>query len=62
MSVAQISAHYAEEFIAKHPEHKNAVIGLRDLLLDEVSEGGDEDHELDLFYGACDDLLIEDKD
>ena len=53
---------YGKDFIAKHPQHKEQVLDYFQLMKDEVEEGGSVQHEINLFIGACDDLLIEDED
>ena len=49
------------EFIKKYPQHKAEVLDYFELMKDEISEGGNTDHEIELFMGACEDLLIEEK-
>lgn len=51
---------YGNKFIKEHPQHKEQVHEFFQLMKDEVEEGGSVEHEIDLFIGACDDLLIED--
>ena len=48
---------FGNEFVKKHPEHKTEVFDYFQLMKDEVAEGGSIDHEIDLFIGACEDLL-----
>jgi hypothetical protein len=43
----------------KHPQHKEEVRDFFQLMKDEISEGGSTEHEIDLFIGACEDLLTE---
>ena len=51
---------FATNFVKKHPEHKEEVLGLFDLMKDEINGGESETNEVELFIGACEDLLIED--
>jgi hypothetical protein len=48
---------FGNEFAKKHPEYKAEVFDYFQLMKDEVEEGGSIDHEMDLFIGACEDLL-----
>jgi outer membrane protein assembly factor BamD (BamD/ComL family) len=50
---------YGNEFMKKHPQHKEEVKDYFQLMKDEIEEGSSTEHEIDLFIGACDDLLIE---
>jgi hypothetical protein len=52
---------FGKDFIAKHPEHKAEVLDYFQLMKDEVEEGGSVEHEINLFIGACNDLLKEDE-
>ena len=52
---------FAKDFIEKYPEHKEEVDSFLQLMEDELEdECASEEHEKDLFIGACEDLLIED--
>ena len=51
---------FAKDFIGKHPQHKEEVIDLLQLMSDEIEGGESADNELNLFEGSCDDLLLED--
>ena len=48
---------YGNEFMKKHPQHKEEVKDYFELMKDEIEEGSSTEHEIDLFIGACDDLL-----
>lgn len=48
---------FGNDFMKKHPEHKTQVREYFQLMKDEVEEGGSVEHEIDLFIGACNDLL-----
>jgi|LakMenE18May11ns_1017448.scaffolds.fasta_scaffold9838325_1 hypothetical protein len=50
---------FGNEFMKKHPQHKEEVRDFFQLMKDEISEGGSTEHEIDLFIGACEDLLTE---
>ena len=53
---------YGNKFMEKHPQFKSEVKDFFQLMKDEIEEGGSVEHEIDLFIGACDDLLIEEED
>jgi hypothetical protein len=53
---------FGNEFIKKHPQHKSEVHDFFQLMKDEIEEGGSTEHEIDLFIGACEDLLKEDEE
>jgi hypothetical protein len=40
-----------------HPEYRAEVRDYFQLMKDEIEEGSSTEHEIDLFIGACDDLL-----
>ena len=61
MANLQRAIDYRKEFIGKYPEHKSEVDDLFQLMKDEIDEGGSTEHEIELFIGSCDDLLIEDE-
>ena len=48
---------FGNKFMNDHPEHKQEVRDYFQLMKDEIEEGGSTEHEIDLFIGACDDLL-----
>lgn len=48
---------FGNEFMKNHPEHKAEVRDYFQLMKDEVEEGSSVEHEIDLFIGACEDLL-----
>ena len=48
---------FANKFMKEHPEHKKEVRDLFQLMKDEISEGGSEEHEMDLFISSCEQLL-----
>ncbi len=50
---------FAIEFTSKHPEHTDEVKDLFDLMKDEINSGESVDNEVNLFIGACNDLLVE---
>ena len=49
---------FGNQFMKDHPEHKKEVREFFQLMKDEIQEGGSTEHEIDLFIGACNDLLI----
>jgi len=52
---------FGNEFMKNHPQHKEEVRDLFQLMKDECEdECASVEHEIDLFIGACEDLLIED--
>lgn len=51
---------FATNFVKNHPEHFDEVTDLFDLMKDEINGGESETNEVELFIGACEDLLIED--
>jgi hypothetical protein len=48
---------FGNQFMKDHPEHKEAVRDLFQLMKDEIEEGGSTENEIDLFIGSCEDLL-----
>lgn len=48
---------FRQEFIAEHPQLKDDVNDLFQLMLDEIEEGASVDNEVILFIGSCGDLL-----
>lgn len=53
------ASEFGNEFVKKYPQHKSEVFDYFQLMKDEIEEGGSVEHEIDLFIGACEDLLIE---
>lgn len=49
---------FKKDFINKHPQLRDEVNDLFQLCLDEIEEGGSQDHEIYLFIGSCEDLLV----
>lgn len=52
---------FGREFIKNHPQFKEEILDLYQLMKDEIEEGGSTDHEMDLFIGSCEDLLTTEK-
>jgi hypothetical protein len=52
---------FGNEFMQKHPQFKQEVRDYFQLMKDEIEEGGSTEHEIELFIGACEDLLNEEK-
>lgn len=48
---------FGNKFIKDHPEHSEEVRDLFQLMKDEIEEGGSVENEINLFIGACEDLL-----
>jgi len=59
MSQLARAKEFAKEFTNKHPEHTDEVNDLFDLMKDEIESGESVENEINLFIGACEDLLIE---
>jgi len=57
MGALSRAVEFANQFMKDHPEHKEAVRDLFQLMKDEISEGGSTENEIDLFIGSCEDLL-----
>lgn len=53
----QTAKKFRQDFIAKHPQFKDEVNDLFQLMLDEIEEGASEQNEIRLFIGSCEDLL-----
>lgn len=53
---------FGNQFMKDHPEFKEEVRDLFQLMKDEIEEGGSTEHEIDLFIGSCNDLLTTEKD
>lgn len=53
---------FGNEFKKNHPQHSQNVNDFFQLMKDEIEEGGSVEHEIDLFIGACEDLLIDEDD
>ena len=49
---------FKNSFLEKHPEKKEEVNDFFQLMQDEIEQGESEPHEIELFIGACEDLLI----
>ena len=50
---------FGNEFMKNHPQFKPEVRDYFQLMKDEIEEGGSTENEIDLFIGACNDLLTE---
>ena len=61
MGVLARAVDFGNQFMKDHPEHKSEVRNLFQLMKDEIEEGGSTEHEIDLFIGSCNDLLIPEK-
>jgi len=48
---------FAKDFVNKHPIVAEEVHDYLDLMLENIEEGDSPQNELDLFIGACEDLL-----
>jgi hypothetical protein len=48
---------FAKDFVNKHPILTEEVQDYLDLMLENIEEGDSPQNELDLFIGACKDLL-----
>jgi hypothetical protein len=48
---------FGNQFMKDHPEHRAEVRDYFQLMKDEIEEGSSTEHEIDLFIGACNDLL-----
>ncbi len=48
---------FAKDFMKKHPLLKKQTKDYLDLMLDNIGEGESPQNELQLFMGACEDLL-----
>ena len=55
----QMLTTYLKESITKHPQHKEEIMSLYQLCLDEIDEGGSEEHECDLCYRDVEDIVNE---
>ena len=53
---------FAREFIEQNPQHKDEVIDLFLLCVDEIKDGGSVQHEIELFISSCEQLLEEDSE
>jgi len=60
MDTTEEAQEFAKKFLGKNPELKDEVEDMFQLMQNEIEEGGSEQHELDLFIGACNDLLEDD--
>ena len=52
---------FGNEFMKKHPQFREEVKDLFQLMKDEIEEGGSTEHEINLFIGSCEDLLNDEK-
>lgn len=50
---------YANECIAKYPQHKDEIKEIVQLCKDEIEEGSSVEHEVDLAIGSIEDLIKE---
>lgn len=57
MDVLARAIEFGNQFMKEHPEHKEEVRDLFQLMKDEIEEGGSTEHEINLFIGSCNDLL-----
>jgi hypothetical protein len=48
---------FGNQFMKDHPEHREQVRDYFQLMKDEIEEGSSTEHEINLFIGACNDLL-----
>ena len=48
---------FKTEFISQHPNFKEEVNDLYELMLSEIEEGGSETNEVELFISSCKDLV-----
>jgi len=48
---------FKDQFIKEHPETKENVEDLFQLMLDEIEEGGSIFGEIQSFYSSCDELI-----
>ena len=57
MSEIEEAREFAKDFVNKHPIVAEEVHDYLDLMLENIEEGDSPQNELDLFIGACEDLL-----
>jgi hypothetical protein len=57
MSEISTANKFAQNFIGEHPQLKEEVLNYFDLMSDNIEEGQSPQNELNLFIGACEDLL-----
>lgn len=50
---------FLKESITKYPQHKSEIMSLYQLCLDEIEEGGSEEHECDLCYRDVEEIINE---
>ena len=50
---------FKKEFLNVNPQLKDEVNDYFSLMIDEIDDGASTEHEIDLFIGACEDLLAE---
>lgn len=53
----EIAVRFGNDFIKKYPQFTEEVKDYFQLMQDEVEQGGSVQHEMELFIGACEDLL-----
>jgi len=59
MEQIRIAKEFSKDFLEKHHEHKEEVDDMFQLMVDEIEQGESPQNELELFCGACEDLLID---
>jgi hypothetical protein len=57
MSEIEKAREFAKDFVNKHPILVEEVYNYLDLMLENIEEGDSSQNELQLFMGACEDLL-----
>ena len=57
MSEIEKAREFARDFVNKHPILAEEVHDYLDLMLENIEEGDSPQNELNLFIGACEDLL-----
>lgn len=57
MSEIEEAREFAKDFVNKHPILTEEVQDYLDLMLENIEEGDSPQNELNLFIGACEDLL-----
>lgn len=57
---SETAMQFREDFIKSYPKHEEEVTGLYELLCDEIQDSDNsQEHEEELFYSSCNDLLLE---
>jgi hypothetical protein len=59
MNATEQAEEFRKGFLEKNPNLKEEVDDMFQLMQDEIEQGESPQNELDLFIGACEDLLIE---